>query len=130
MVTGTSDNILSHSNSNPLAESIWFWMVCFSAFGLLALTAIGPKYARRQAQIERQYQARGQVHRDVAEGRPLGEMAGRDIVRYSTDDDTLISLRPLRIALVTVILIAAIALVRQRLRFRIIGTETAQGGDR
>ncbi len=129
-MTDTSDDILSHSKPNPLAESIWFWIVCFSAAGLLALTAIGPKYTQRQAQIERQYQARGQVHRDVAEGRPLGEMADRDIVRYSTAGDTLISLCPLRIALVTVILIAAVALVRQRLRFGIATTEAGQESDR
>ncbi len=129
-MTDTSDDILLHSKPNPLAESIWFWIVCFSAAGLLALAAIGSKYDRRQAQIERQYQARGQVHRDVAEGRPLGEMADRDIVRYSTAGDTLISLRPLQIALVTVIFIATAALVRQRLRFGIADTETAQEGDR
>ena len=121
---------MSHSKPIPLAESIWFWIVCFSAMGLLALTVIGPKFARRQAQIERQYQARGQVHRDVAEGRPLGEMANRDIVRYSTAGDTLISLRPLRIVLVIVILIAAAALVRQRLRLRIIATGAGQEGER
>ena len=129
-MTDTSDDILAHSKPNPLAESIWFWIVCFSAAGLLALTAIGPKYAQRQAQIERQYQARGQVHRDVAEGRPLGEMADRDIVRYSTAGDTLISLRPLEIALVVVIFIATVALVWQRLRFGIATTEAGQESDR
>ncbi len=129
-MTDTSDDILSPPKSNPLAESIWFWIACFSAAGLLALTAIGPKFAQRQTQIERQYQARGQVHRDVAEGRPLGEIADRDIMRYSTAGDTLISLRPLQIALATVIFIATAALVRQRLRFGIADTETAQEGDR
>ena len=129
-MTDTSDDILAHSKPNPLTESIWFWIVCFSAAGLLALTAIGPKYAQRQAQIERQYQARGQVHRDVAEGRPLGEMADRDIMRYSTADDTLISLRPLQIALVVVILIAAAALIGQRLRFGVANTEAEQRSDR
>jgi len=129
-VTDTLDDILLPPKPNPLADSIWFWIVCFSAMGLLAITVIGPKFARRQAQIERQYQARGQVHRDVAEDRPFGEMADRDIVRYSTAGDTVISLRPLRIALVIVILIATVALVRQRLRFRIAGTEAGQGGDR
>ena len=125
-MTDTSDDILAHSKPNPLAESIWFWIVCFSVAGLLALSAIGPKYAQRQAQIERQYQARGQVHRYVAEGRPLGEMADREIVRYSTDDDTLILLRPLQIVLIVVILIAAVALVRQRLRFGIANTEAEE----
>ena len=128
-MTDTSDDILLHSKPNPLAESIWFWIVCFSAAGLLALAAIGPKYDRRQAQIERQYQARGQVHRDVAEGHPLGEMADRDIVRYSTAGDTLILLRPLRIVLVVVILIAAVALVRQRLRFGIVPPGAGQEGE-
>ena len=129
-MTDTSDDILSHSKPNPLAESIWFWIVCFSAAGLLALMAIGPKYARRQAQIERQYQARGQVHRDVAQGRSLGEMADRDIVRYSTDDDTLIKLRPLQIALGTVFLIATVALVRQRLCLGFTTTGAGQGSER
>ena len=129
-MTDTSDDILAHSKPKPLSESIWFWIVCFSAAGLLALTAISPKYAQRQAQIERQYQARGQVHRDIAEGRPLGEMADRDIVQYSTADDTLISLRPLQIALVVVILIAVTALIGQRLHFGIATTEAAQRGDR
>ena len=126
----TAHNNPQFENPPPIAESIWFWIACFSAVGLLALVAIGPKYAQRQAQIERQYQARGQVHRDIAQGRPLGEMADRDIVRYSTDDDTLINLRPLQIALGTVFLIATVALVRQRLRLGFTATGAGQGSER
>jgi len=98
----------------PIAESPWFWLTIFSAVGLLFLIVIGPKYGRRQSQLERQYQARGQVHRDVAEGRPLGELAQDEAVEYSTPQKTLITLTPLKIAIGIVFVVSAGMLIRRR----------------
>ena len=45
----------------PITDSPWFWVLAFSLTGLLALAAMSGKYSRRQANIERKYQARERV---------------------------------------------------------------------
>ncbi len=44
--------------ANSLADSPWFWLCVFSAAALVALTAIGPKYLRRQARLENRFEHR------------------------------------------------------------------------
>ncbi len=109
------------NNSSTLADSPWFWIVCFSAVGLLATTVIGPKYEQRQATLERKYQARGQVQRDIAAGRPLEQSAKSEDdlrVQYSTPGNTLVSLRPIRVVLIVILVVATAVLAWQRLSHR------------
>ena len=42
----------------PLSDSPWFWLYLFATAGLIALWLAGGKYGPRQAQLERQFQAR------------------------------------------------------------------------
>jgi hypothetical protein len=41
-----------------LADSPWFWALMFSVMALVGIGLIGPKYARRQAQIEGRFLGR------------------------------------------------------------------------
>ncbi len=41
-----------------LADSPWFWCLLFSVMSLVGIGIIGPKYARRQAQIEGRFLGR------------------------------------------------------------------------
>jgi len=92
----------------PLTDSAWFWMFLFCAAGLVALFAIGPRYGRRQSQLERQHQSREAIARRAA-----GEQGDLEQI-YSTPDQTVIGLWALRFALAAIALVAAVALRRQR----------------
>jgi hypothetical protein len=48
----------SRRESNPVSESPWLWIACFSAMGLVALVAVNAKFTRREAAIEQRYHAR------------------------------------------------------------------------
>ena len=64
MSDATSDNpqsAIRNPQSSPLTDSSWFWARGFSLMGLVALAAMAGKYGRRQANIERNYQARWRV---------------------------------------------------------------------
>ena len=65
----------------PLTDSPWFWVCMFATAALLGLTAAQPKYGRRQAQIEKQYQGR--------EFSVRGRAGTESNQPYSTPDDTL-----------------------------------------
>jgi hypothetical protein len=84
---------------SPITDSPWFWVLIFSCVGLIALGAISGQYGKRQARLERQYQARERV----AEG-AIGDGAVSDPARreYATPDDTLVPLWPLAVLLVGV----------------------------
>lgn len=49
---------LSPNPQRKATDSVWFWATFFFAGALLALALTVPKYRQRQAQIEKQYQAR------------------------------------------------------------------------
>jgi hypothetical protein len=77
--------------TRPLADSPWFWAYLFGTAALVALALAGPKYGPRQAQIEREYQGRTRAAQNLNGVEPTLEM--------STAERTLITLRPLFIAL-------------------------------
>jgi hypothetical protein len=70
----------------------------FATAALVGLAAIGPKYAKRQAQIEREFQGRQRAAQNVQGQTPSGAL--------STPEQTLITLRPLFYALAAVIALA------------------------
>jgi hypothetical protein len=80
--------------SRPLADSPWFWAYLFGTAALVALALAGPKYGPRQAQIEREYQGRTRAAQNLNGVEPNLEM--------STAERTLITLRPLFIALAVI----------------------------
>jgi hypothetical protein len=84
--------------TRSMTDSPWFWACVFAVAGLIGLSAIGPKYSQRQAQIEREFQGRQRAAQNAQGQAPS--------VPLSTPDQTLISLRPLFLGLAAVIAIA------------------------
>jgi hypothetical protein len=92
----------------PLTDSPWFWVLLFSVVGLVSLVVISGQYGKRQARIERQYQARERI----------GDNAVNDPTRpeYATPDNTLVPIWPLGVLLVATAVGSAIMLQRERSR--------------
>jgi type VI protein secretion system component VasF len=114
-------NVFMHEReSSPVTDSPWFWVLMFSLMALGALVAIGGKYGRRQAAIERQFQARTRVaeqlaseNNSTAETRIAEQTPPRD---FATPGETLIPLWPLAAVLVLIVVFALIMLVRGQRR--------------
>src|SRR5262245_9867555 len=95
------------SASRPMTDSPWFWAYLFTTAALIALALIGPKFAARQAQIEREFQGRQRVAQNVQGQEPSGTL--------STAERTLISLRPLFFGLAAITTAAWIVFYRTRM---------------
>jgi hypothetical protein len=91
----------------PITDSPWFWVMLFSLVGLIALVSISGQYGKRQARLERQYQARERVMDNAVEDPTRRE--------YSTAETTLVPIWPLAVILVAAAGVAA-ALLRRDLR--------------
>lgn len=100
----------------PVTDSPWFWVLAFSLMGIIALAALNGKYSRRQANIERQYQARERVAEKLgAENNPdLGVRIDDSEARraYATPGDQLIPVWPLAALLSLISIVAAAMLYR------------------
>jgi hypothetical protein len=81
-----------------MTDSPWFWAYLFGTAALIALALAGPKFGPRQAQIEREFQGRTRATQNLHGQRPDVEM--------STDERTIVSLRPLFLALAAITSIA------------------------
>ena len=67
----------------PITDSPWFWVLVFSVVALIALGAISGQYGKRQARLERQYQARERV-RGASEMRDRRSRSGGNMQRPTT----------------------------------------------
>jgi hypothetical protein len=94
------------SKPRPLSDSPWFWTYLFAMAALIGLALIGPKFAARQAHIERQYQGRQRAAQLVQGQEPTGEL--------STAERTLITLQPLFVALAAITIVAWIIVWHRR----------------
>ncbi|MBI2827184.1 MAG: hypothetical protein HYX69_21135 [Planctomycetia bacterium] len=97
--------------SRPLTDSPFFWMAIFAVAGLVALTAIAPKYARRQARMERM----GQTRERVARGGPgtVAPAAAEEPGDFDVPAEApsaRFSLRPLAVALSILLAVAAVGI--------------------
>ena len=99
----------------PLTDSPWFWLVLFGGMGLMALVAVGPKYGRRQAPIERKFQARQQIRISADRDATANGNTPPVAVEYSTAADTVVKLWPIQALVLVVTVAAAAALVRHRI---------------
>lgn len=97
----------------PITDSPWFWVLLFSLVGLIALATISGQYGKRQARLERQYQARERIRAGATGDGAVGDPARRD---YSTPEKTLVPIWPLAIALGGTVVFAAVMLAREQRR--------------
>jgi hypothetical protein len=95
-----------HAPSRPITDSPWFWAYLFTTAALIALALIGPKFAARQSQIEREFQGRQRAAQSAQGEEPIGEL--------STAEQTLITLRPLFLGLAAATIAAWIVFWRTR----------------
>ncbi len=119
-MTGHSDNPKSEIRNpkSPLTDSPWFWVLVFSLMAVAALVAIGPKYGRRQARLELQYQARERIAAERAAKSSQGDASRindrAERREFASPDETLIPLWPLAAILFAVGGLAAVMLVLGR----------------
>jgi hypothetical protein len=112
---------LPESNEQTgLTDSAWFWVLIFALMGLVALAAMSGKYSRRQANIERNYQARTRVAEQVAAENNFDEPDRMDKLEvrheFSTPDENLVPLWPLAAVLGLAAAVASAMLYRAHLR--------------
>jgi hypothetical protein len=69
---------------NP-ADSPWLWLAVFTFGAIVALVLMVPKFEGRQAQLERQYEAR----------QAAGQSIRNDNNRPASDGELIITLKPL-----------------------------------
>src|SRR3954465_7812428 len=93
--------------NRSVTDSPWFWVYLFATAALIALALIGPKFAARQAQIEREFQGRQRVAQSIHGQEPSGGL--------STAERTLISLRPLFLGMAAITTITWIVFYRTRI---------------
>ena len=98
----------------PLTDSPWFWAAMFSVVALVALVAMSGKYGRRQANIERKYQARERIEWGEA-GRGQKAAVSKE---YSQPGETVIPLWPIAVSLGAVIAVSVTMLIRSQNRHR------------
>jgi len=94
----SAEPIATDSQPRPaMTDSPWFWAYLFGTAALIALFFAGGKFGTRQAQIEREYQARTRAAQQLNGQAPS--------VQLSTPERTLVTLQPLwyLLAVVTVI---------------------------
>lgn len=85
------------ASRRPLTDSPWFWAYLFGAAALVALFAANSKFGPRQAQIEREFQARTRAAQKMNGQEPTLEL--------STPERTLVTLQPLWIVLAVVTIV-------------------------
>ena len=94
-----------------ITDSPWYWVYLFCTAGAVALLLAGPKFAARQAQIERNSEARLQVAQQVASQQiNVAEQEGEQ------PTSTRITLWPLYVALGFVLSVAWFNLWRRHKR--------------
>ena len=93
-----------------LTDSPWFWIGMFCAVGAILLVIFSQRIDERQAQIERQYQARQLA------GQAVAEPGGTEL--QSPAEGTIIRLQPLLWTLMFGLLVAWAAVFRRRISKR------------
>ena len=92
-----------------VTDSPWFWLCLFSGVAILAVAAIGPKYAKRQGGIERKFQMR----EHVAERRAAGDTNPDDEV-FTPPGEIAATLWPVVAVLAVIFVGSAVMLIRRR----------------
>ena len=106
----------------PITDSPWLWFTLFSAVGLIALLITGGKFGNRQAQIERQGQARAAVGEGLTITQDgTGRKTAEKVPEYSRPGMTKIRLKPLALTIGSILAVSLVMLVRERVRAKPVG---------
>jgi hypothetical protein len=103
-----------------VTDSPWFWAFLFSTVALIALAVIAPKFAQRQAHIEREFQGRQRAAENLNNREPS--------VGLSRAGQTLITLQPLFFVLAGITMAAWIVFWRKHRAAELI-VEAGEGPD-
>ena len=63
------------TNRAPITDSPWFWGYVFATAALFGLMLIGPKFAARNLQVQRQYEGRQRALQNRADEEPTTSMS-------------------------------------------------------
>lgn len=100
----------SPKQANPLSESPWLWIACFSAMGLVALVAVNTKFARRESDIEQRFRARQLSVRSSSGDEAPAELADDRPHGRAVPGDNIVGLGPLAIVLLLLLAVSITAL--------------------
>ncbi|MFN3153398.1 hypothetical protein [Bremerella sp.] len=104
----------SSPQQEPITDSPWFWLYLFATVALILLIVFQGKLDIRQANIERQHQARQLAN-------PSNEVTGQSPVTVSSPGNTLIGLNYLIAVLAVLVVVGWVRL--WYVRFRVWGNE-------
>jgi hypothetical protein len=109
--------LLMKDTTRPITDSPWLWFALFSAVGLAALLATGGKFGKRQAGIERKYQARAAVASGQVqiEETGTGERRAAGAPEYTTPERPAIPIWPVEIILGAICAASFGLLLKQRM---------------
>jgi len=91
-----------------VTDSPWFWLALFLVGGLGALAVVTPKYAYRQARLERMNETREQIRRRLAEDQAVVDSSEAPPLDVHQSAPRAAPLDPL--AFVLALLLAAVAI--------------------
>lgn len=99
--------------SPPLSDSPLFWLLLFGGAALFAVALIEPKFAQREARIERMYQARQKVAArsqagEAGQGGTAAHDSARKAAAESDSPTPIVSLRSLMLLLATLLVAASL----------------------
>jgi hypothetical protein len=102
------------SRPPPVTDSPLFWLLLFGSAGLLMLTAVEPKYIKRQERIVRMQESRERARPAGSEAVDDGQKAGRMTPLWQPTEQA--TLRPLMLFLACVLFVAMIVMQVRRQR--------------
>ena len=105
----------AESHKSPITDSPWLWFAIFTGVGLAALLATGGRFGKRQAIIERKYQARTAVASGMQiESTGPGQKRAVGAPEYSTPGRLVIPLWPVQATLGLLLIGSLTMLLRER----------------
>jgi hypothetical protein len=110
-----------NSSPPPLSDSPLFWLLLFGSAAIAALVLIEPKFAQREARLERMYRARQRAAARAqppraGQGSGATDRAAEDPAATGESPGPIVSLRSLALLLAGILFAAAcwLAVVRRR----------------
>ena len=101
---------MSAPQPGPVTDSPLFWLLLFGSVGLVMLTAVEPKFIKRQERIERMHQSRQRARQPAQRGSDDAGQSGESAEAPVWRPGKQASLRPLMLFMAAVLAVAMIVL--------------------